>query len=420
MNLTFIGKIKCFVLCALTLSLWITDSAQARIISSVSLQRLTIESEVVVKGRVFAIENSTVGNQIVTIEVDKIIKGKWENKPVVFKLPEVPFPLLNRLMIGEYCLFFLREENGMVKPTDPFHIALPVREGMLPNNLPIENVLAAVQEEMLFTAQGPSVLSKDDQNKEKLQIDTSRKLNRAGLAYVYPVFPMNVMAVQYLAEPTYDEYQHVIPSQGHVVEALRNMLPTEDVLLRGALFSTLLTLGQFDMLDPAIKYIDRQERISGESNRAQVARLADDIASAISLVSDEKYTTLLGRLLKHRDVRVRRSAVYALRTISDDVHLFNLTIRYPESKRDDKVKTPEEIKVLRAKLAPLFITALDDEDQLVRKGAIHGIGGLFVDSPLPSEFLGALESLPKEEVDQQLIVQWKRWWQNQGRNEFEL
>lgn len=384
----------------------------AEIYSPFPVQYLTSNADLVLVGEVVVSQHGEA-----KIKVERVVKGEWkdENTTASFTQDIVPIDMANIVIAKEYGLFFLRREQEKFFSVDRRRLILPIRRGF--DEWKRLDVLSTVRAALLHTAQGPSVFSKEG---EKIAQAYHNLPDQYRYSQTFAMYPMNVMAVKYLAEPTYDKYQRVIPSQGRVVEALRNMLPTEDVLLRGALFSTLLTLGQFDMLDSAIKYIDGQERISGESNRAQVARLADDIASAISFVSDEKYTAVLGRLLKHRDVKVRRSAVYALRTISDDVHFFNLTIRYPDRKRDDTVKTPEEIKALRSKLVPLFIMALDDEDQLVRKDAIHGMGGLFVDSPLPPEFLGALESLPKEEVDQQLIVQWKRWWQNQGRNEFEL
>ncbi|MEO6906621.1 MAG: HEAT repeat domain-containing protein [Abditibacteriaceae bacterium] len=301
---------------------------------------LTKSSEIIVRGRITAIEGENLYKQgEAHIQVDSVIKGKWDGKPLYFTLPDAPLPLINWLVVGEYGLFFLKSVDGKNVPVDPFNIMLPIREGM-PASEESQDALSSVQDEILFTALGPSVLSKEDQYKQQ-EFGTS-------IAKMFPLTTMNLTALGYLAKPAYGDYGIVIPSNEHAANALRTLLSTNksNTILRGAILSTLLALGQFDVLDEAIKFVGSvpYEKTAG-------------VIGAIGYVNGSQYVPALGNLLKSHHVEMRRSAVTALSTT-----VFS-SITY-----DKPVKNLKDSVTL-----PFLMEALDDSDSEVRLRALQAL-----------------------------------------------
>lgn len=374
------------------------------------MQRLVSQSEIVIKGRIVSTQGPIIGERTALIKVDAVFKGTWKDQPLHFSVPSMPLQLINVLQPDEYAVFFLKKVDGKVIPADPFHIMLPIREGRISAIKPVDT-LSEVREEMLFTAKGPSEISEEDKYKQNIREEGARKFNRPDIIDALRPLPMNVVAVKYLAEPKYNEHSEVVPNNDDVTKALRNLLPTPDVLLRGALFATLLTRGQFDMLQPAIKYINDQERNSTPENRAQVKAIVNDIAGAISHVTDKKYVPVLGALLEHENWWVRDSAIIALR------HIGQSTFPYRNQSPAAQKNAPE-VEQLRARLVPLLMSALDDEREGIRRQALWSLSEV-ARKPWGPYVLDELEKNAKPEGEQKLIAQWKEWWQSEGRKEFE-
>lgn len=403
----------------LVMATMLIDSSDsfAFISSKVSLQRLVSQSEIVLKGQIISIDGPAIGEKTALIKVDAVFKGDWVEQPLYFTVPSMPLQLINILQPKEYAIFFLKKVEGKVVPSDPFHIMVPIREGRLPA-VDAKGALAEVRQEMVFTAKGTSKISEESSYKHNIVVEGARKFNRPDLVNELRPFPMNVTAVKHLAESGYNEYGEVIPNDDDVTKALRDLLPTPDVLLRGALFATLLTRGQFDMLEPAVRYINDKERNSTVQNRAQVAAITNDVAKAISHVRDRKYVRILGPLLQHPNRTVRDAAFTALRSTSHEVIVFVNRHRQEDAPRPG-VEEQKEIEALRSQLVPWFVIALDDEDENISYWAAETLAGILGGIPFPSPFQDGMDENAQRAARRELTVQWKGWWENEGRKEFE-
>ena len=361
-----------------------------------SPKSLTKTSEIIVRGRITAIEGENLYKQgEAHIQVDSVIKGKWDGKPLYFTLPDAPLPLINWLVVGEYGLFFLKSVDGKNVPVDPFNIILPVREGMSPSE-DSQDALASVQHELLFTALGPPVFTKEDQYKQQ-EFSTS-------IAKMFPLTTMNLTALGYLAVPVWDGYLHVVPSNEHAATALRALLSTSksNTTLRGAILSTLLALGQFDVLDESVKFVNTVRQTPSADRNPYHAGAAAGVARAIGYVNGVKYVPVLGSLLQNQDVAMRRSAAMALWS----------TVLSSNS-NGEPVKTLKDSVTL-----PFLIEALDDSDSQVRLRALQALpiaANKRFWNP-PTLIQGKIP--PTEE--QKLIAQWKQWWKDEGSKAFDI
>jgi hypothetical protein len=256
---------------------------------------------------------------------------------------------------------------------------------------------------LLFTALGPSNFSLEDEKKRKLAQEAALKFNRPELAYSSRVVPMNVMAVRYLAQRPRNEYGEAIPPDEKVVTALRPLLSSEDVLLRGAVIQTLLTLGQFDVIDAAVQFIDAKEQNATDENREQVFEQARAIANAIAFVRDPQYVSALGALLKHQDEVVRRSAIAALRYITEDL--------VPRGKPLDTLSKVTPL--------PFLLKALDNKDAAVRYQAVWALSRAAGKRDWYPDYGIPWDKSFDPQAEKQSVARWKQWWADTGQAEFE-
>jgi hypothetical protein len=252
---------------------------------------------------------------------------------------------------------------------------------------------------------GPATFSKEDEAKSKIFVKIAQKYNQYAFAKDIHPIPINVKAVRYLAEPTFDNYGNVIPSHEHEAKALKTLLSTDKspTLLRGAVLTTLLTLGQFDVLDEAVRFIDTTQQIPLAQKNVQISDEAAGLAQTIRFVNGAKYIPDLGNLLQNKNLEVRRSAITALANFVYQSTPFGKPM----------------INLKDSVTLPFLIKALDDSDSEVRHRALRALPRATNkpswDPPrLPT---GYLDIAPKEE--QKLIAQWKQWWKSEGSKAFD-
>jgi hypothetical protein len=135
-------------------------------VHSLDLEKASAEADLIVVGRVLAIEEMentslevTSGTVVlatryrVTLRVDRVLKGDLSSQDLLFEflVPEVPTGLKG-VDSGQYSIFFLKRDQNRWVFYDPTNPALPaVPNGELPPGTPLDRVTATLAQVLAST-----------------------------------------------------------------------------------------------------------------------------------------------------------------------------------------------------------------------------------------------------------------------------
>lgn len=157
---------------------------------------------------------------------------------------------------------------------------------------------------------------------------------------------------------------------------LKQLEGVKDSVVKGQSFAARIELGDFSCINDAVHYI---EQVSSESG-LEVQKAKSAICSAIETIRDSKIVSQLNILTEHPDELLRKSVVYALRSIHD------------------------------LSSVPYFIRRLRDSNPDIRYNAVMGLAEA---TKKYQEWAPAIDTFHKDET--QYIQRWEAWWTQEGK-----
>ena len=311
-----------------------------------NVRYLADESAVIAKGRVLTVnELGTVKQQAqngalafqqmtATVKVDQVLKGTVPGGVITVEFSRNPDALAATLDQNDYALLFLAgTRNGAYTFADPQVGKMPITSRNV--SLAGAQTTEAKLEAVLFASLA----------------DPGREVARAALVQV-----ANLGSVK-------------------STQAIRNIATaSSDPDFQGLAYIALIRLGDYSLLDGAIRYAEQP------AQNLEVQRRQAGIAAAIGDIRDESVLPKLNSLLSSSSVSLRRAAAKALRGISD-----------PSSAR-------------------FLVRALDDSDADVQYDAVMALAEISGASPANAPARDIFNQNPAE-----YLGYWKNWWATSGK-----
>jgi hypothetical protein len=308
---------------------------------------LADQSGVIVKGRILEVNETgtitkatedglvTLHEMAASVQVDNVLKGNVEAKVITVDWLEDRGALVLTLEQDEYTLLFLNSgKDGTFTFADAQVGKLPITSQNVPSAEAARDTEGRLEGQLMASLSDPD-----------------REVARTALEQV--------------------------GNLGHVrsTEAIRMIASGSTPDFQGLAYRALLRLGDFSLLDQAIRYAEQP------AQELELRRLQLAVAEAIGDIEDRSVVPALNSLLSSPSVDLRRAAAMALRTIGD-----------PSG-------------------AGSLVRALDDSDRDVQYDAVMALSSVAGASPDNAPARDIFDQAPAKYLNY-----WKSWWDTSGRS----